>query len=59
LEKPLVNPRLGVSIAVTVNMTTPKKRKKVSIASKIITGSEVIASVEQAQNAAEEERYVE
>lgn len=59
LEKPLVNPRLGVSTAVTVNMTTPKKRKKVSIASKIITASEVIASVEQAQNAAEEERYVE
>lgn len=56
-ERALENPRIGPSKEVTLTMTTPKKRKKISIASRILTSSEVIDEIEKANNDAVPQRY--
>lgn len=56
-EKALANPSIGNANEVTINVHTPKKRKKISIASKVITSQSVMDELEKVQKEAEEERY--
>jgi hypothetical protein len=56
-EAALANPRIGQSTEVTITLDTPKKRKNISIAGKIITSSEVIEELKKAEEDKEAQRY--
>ena len=56
-EAALANPRIGQSTEVTMTLDTPKKRKKISIAGKIISSSKVIDELKKAEEDKGTQRY--
>jgi len=57
-EKPLQNSRIGNSTDVTISLGNHRKRKRISIANRIITKDEVIIEIANAKTEIEKKRYV-